>query len=283
MAFVAFLMSMRGDDVETIAAALGVDVPTAQAALDEASRTQTGMIADLRAEIPKEPSVVPASFTTRDGLVVRLTPDLATPDEPGVWSLIVGRTSVLDSDPLEQIIEHAADPHTAPMASILAAAERIDAANVLARTWEEDQPVDEEPEAHELFDESAPSSPPPPIPSRIVRKPGLAVLAQVPVATGEDALAALGFGNWNACPPPEEHVSILRYWRRRYGARLRAMADDILELDVAEPPMSFDAALPLAREQYAYAGDIVMQSEHDTIGVLAAALVGSRHWHFWWD
>ncbi len=96
-------------------------------------------------------------------------------------------------------------------------------------------------------------------------------------------MAILGWGDWNACPRPEEHVAILRHWRSRYGARLHAISTDTLELVVSDPPTTFANALVLAREQYAYASDIVDQGEHSSVGVLAAALVGSPHWHFWWD
>lgn len=284
LSLTAYLMAMRGDDVQTIADALGVDVPTVEAALERASEAQSGLFAQLRDAGPKERPPPPASFTTRDGLVVRLETDLAATGTPGVWPLIIARqVSMIDVDSLERIMEQAADPGIPPMAAILGAAERIDAAELLAGIWREDLEADDDPQALEMFDEAPPSLSPPPIPRPIVRRPGFAVVALVPVATGEEALAALGFGNWNACPPPAEHVAILRYWNRRFGVQLRAMAHDILELDVANPPTRFADAVALAREQYAYAGDIVMQAEHDTIGTLAAALVGSAHWHFWWD
>ncbi len=107
--------------------------------------------------------------------------------------------------------------------------------------------------------------------------------AVVPAEASEEVLAVVGWGGWNACPPPEEHVAVLRRWRSRYGAALKAMSTDTLELYVVRPPTTFDDALLLAREQYAYASDIVDQGEHPSVGVLAAALAGSDHWHFWWD
>lgn len=284
LSLTAYLMAMRGDDVRTIAGALGVDVATVEAALEQASQAQSGLLAQLRDSVPKERPPPPESFTTRDGLVVRLEPDLAAGKRPGVWPLIIARqVSVVDVDSLERIMEQSADASIPPMAEILGAADRIDAAELLEGVWRESLEADGDPHALEMFDESPPSSAPPPIPQPIVRKPGFSVVALVPVATGEEALAALGFGNWNACPPPAEHVAILRYWNQRFGVQLRAMAHDVLELDVANPPASFADAVALAREQYGYAGDIVMQTEHDTIGTLAAALVGSAHWHFWWD
>ena len=96
-------------------------------------------------------------------------------------------------------------------------------------------------------------------------------------------MAVLAWGSWNACPRPEEHVCVLRHWRTRYGAVVKSISTDTLELAVSDPPETFADALLLAREQYAYAPDIVDQGEHPTIGTLAAALVGSAHWHFWWD
>jgi hypothetical protein len=108
-------------------------------------------------------------------------------------------------------------------------------------------------------------------------------MAQVPAATPEDVLAVVGWGDWNACPPPEQHVAVLRSWRERYGARLQAMSHDTLELAVERPPADRAAAIALAREQFGYAEDIVVQWNHPTIGELAAALIGSDRWHFWWD
>jgi hypothetical protein len=87
----AYLMSMRGDDPETIAATLGVDVATVEAALERASQAQSGLLAQLRDAAPKERPVPPPSFTTSDGLVVRLETDLAAADRPGVWPLIMAR------------------------------------------------------------------------------------------------------------------------------------------------------------------------------------------------
>ena len=76
---------------------------------------------------------------------------------------------------------------------------------------------------------------------------------------------------------------MLRSWRLRYGADVKALSPDTVELTVGHPPTTFDDALVLARDQYAYAPDIVDQGEHGTVGALTAALVESTHWHFWWD
>jgi hypothetical protein len=138
-------------------------------------------------------------------------------------------------------------------------------------------------EAPSSLDEALPTQAQAPIRSRLIRDTGEAIVAQIPAGAGEEALAVLGWGGWNACPEPAQHVAILRYWRDRYGAVLQAMSHDTLELVVSHPPRDFDEAVPLARDQYAYASDIVDQGEHPTIGCLASALVGSHRWYFWWD
>ncbi len=275
----AYLMSLRGDDIETIAAELGVDVPTVERALEDAARARAGMVADIRQAVQLEQSALPPAFTTRDGLVVRLEPDLTAAGPPDHRRVAVGGLAFGGFDPVARVIDDARRTGTSPMAEILTTAGRLDHAAVLARLWHDGQPIDDEPEAYGIFDEARPSVPPPPIPTRIAPR----AIAFVPVASQEEVLAALGWGGWNACPGPAEHVAILRHWGRSYGAQLRAMSNDTLEFDVPNPPTTFEAALALAREQYAYAGDIVVQGEHDTIGALGAALVNSRHWHFWWD
>lgn len=94
--------------------------------------------------------------------------------------------------------------------------------------------------------------------------------------------AFLRYGNWNACPPAHVHVAVLRYWRRKYGIRLASAKFDTLEFSVARPPSTRSAALNLAREQYAYCNDIVDQGTGD-LATLAASLMESSYWYFWWD
>lgn len=96
------------------------------------------------------------------------------------------------------------------------------------------------------------------------------------------APAFMRFGGWNACPPPDVHVAVLRHWRERYGAELICVAADKLELRVARRPADRDAALELAWEQYAYCQDIVDQGV-GTLSNLAATLMVSPYWFFWWD
>lgn len=237
-------------------------------------------------------------ITTRDGLLIQrvLVPaedaegqwaQLArTAETAGQWPVILGNPLVPGIDELSRLLDDIASDRARPANQLLADAEALDARAVLDRRWDETLPIDEDEddqEAVEVFDESLPPGLVLPIPAPLTPTSGTATIALVPAAASEDVLALLGWGDWNACPPPEEHVAVLREWRRRYGAVVKAISPDTLELAVARPPTSFDDALVLAREQYAYAPDIVDQGEHSSVGALAAALVDSRHWHFWWD
>lgn len=107
-------------------------------------------------------------------------------------------------------------------------------------------------------------------------------ILRLPVVDGSEVPALLNWGGWNACPPPEYHVTALRSWRDRYGAELVALSFDVLELRVARRPADRDEALLLARELYAYCPDLVDQGS-GTLAPLAASLMTSSWWSFWWD
>lgn len=94
--------------------------------------------------------------------------------------------------------------------------------------------------------------------------------------------AAARFGNWNACPRPAVHCAVMRFWNDRYGAEIVAMTSDVIECVVTNPPKSRDEALTLAWQQYWYCEDIVTQGT-ETVSALAAGLVDSEYWYFWWD
>ena len=94
--------------------------------------------------------------------------------------------------------------------------------------------------------------------------------------------AYLRWGNWNGCPAPEFHVAALRSWRDRFGAELIGLSHDVMNIRVNRRPETRDAALDLAREQYVYCSDIVDQGVQ-TLSALAAVLMESDWWYFWWD
>ncbi|MCU0914498.1 MAG: DUF4253 domain-containing protein [Planctomycetes bacterium] len=108
------------------------------------------------------------------------------------------------------------------------------------------------------------------------------VICNVPTPRSWEVPAYLFFGGWNECPNPEEHVALLRYWHEHYGADVITLLGDAIECTVSRPPSEREAALALAREQFVYSPDIVMQGTQ-TLSALAAALCGGTTWFFWWD
>jgi hypothetical protein len=107
-------------------------------------------------------------------------------------------------------------------------------------------------------------------------------LLLVPASNMYEVPAHLGLGGWNDCPAAEYHVAAMRYWHGRYGAELVTVSGDVVELRVARRPTSRQEALELAREQYHYCPDIVEQGT-ESISGLAAMLMASDWWYFWWD
>lgn len=104
----------------------------------------------------------------------------------------------------------------------------------------------------------------------------------LPTANGWEAPAYLRWGDWNACPPPEYHVAALRDWHGRFGAELVGINGDSMDVRTRDLPRDRKQALALARDQYGYCPDIVDQGV-DSIAALAATLMASRWWFFWWD
>lgn len=96
------------------------------------------------------------------------------------------------------------------------------------------------------------------------------------------AFAHLGWGGWNDCPFPAEHCAMHRYWQSQWGAEVVSMTGSVVQCIVSRPPGTHEAALRLAREQYVYCYDIVEQGT-GSIAALAAGLVDSNYWYFWWD
>lgn len=104
----------------------------------------------------------------------------------------------------------------------------------------------------------------------------------MPTTVGHQIPGLLKWGGWNDCPPPEYHVAALRSWNQRYGAQLVTLSADVIELQVTRRPSTREEALALANEQYSYCGDIVDQGVGE-LSALAAILMESDWWFFWWD
>ena len=110
-------------------------------------------------------------------------------------------------------------------------------------------------------------------------------IAKVLTPNSFEALAHIGFGGWNDCPTDEEHVAILKWWFERYGAELFAIGGDTIECTVERPPATREDAIVLAREHLAYSPGTLNEFSITPASVpaLAAALLNSKHWLFWWD
>lgn len=107
------------------------------------------------------------------------------------------------------------------------------------------------------------------------------MIGLVPAGSGGAALAACGWlGAVNHTSVADIAV-IVGSWEERFGARLVGVGFDTLDLSVAAPPTTPAAALSVAAEHYAFCPDNIGGAEQ--LDEYAAALVGCRHWGFWWD
>ena len=107
-------------------------------------------------------------------------------------------------------------------------------------------------------------------------------LLVLPTHDPAEALGLLRYGGWNDCPPVEQHVAACRYWGQKFGYEPICVGHDTIEGRVRRRPADRQEALTLAREQYAYCADIVDQGV-ENVSALAAALMASDWWYFWWD
>jgi hypothetical protein len=117
----------------------------------------------------------------------------------------------------------------------------------------------------------------------VSRKPKkVACLAKIPTSRNWEAPAYIGMGGWNACPDSAVLTAFAKCWHERYGAEVVSITHDVMEFVVTKPPTTKEAALELAREQYVFCSDIVDQGVGD-VATLAATLLNSNYWYFWWD
>jgi Domain of unknown function (DUF4253) len=103
-----------------------------------------------------------------------------------------------------------------------------------------------------------------------------------PAGAAYEIPAFVGWGGWNENPRPEVHAAMLRKWNEKYGAELVGMTGDVLNVRVSRRPATKEEALALAEEMFHYCGDIVTQGVGN-LAVLAAMLMVSDYWYFWWD
>lgn len=108
------------------------------------------------------------------------------------------------------------------------------------------------------------------------------ILAYIPTAKPYEVFAWLPFGGWNDCPDAEDMIKVARYWYEKHSAVPVVISHDTLEFICRSRPHKKEAALALAKEQYALCPDIVDQGI-ETVGALADTLMQSTVWFFWWD
>jgi hypothetical protein len=104
----------------------------------------------------------------------------------------------------------------------------------------------------------------------------------IPTASSWEVPAYLRWGNWNACPAPEQHVAALRHWHERFGVELVGINRDTLNLRATRRPADRQAALALAGDQHRYCPDTIDQGA-GSLSALAAILMATDWWFFWWD
>lgn len=76
--------------------------------------------------------------------------------------------------------------------------------------------------------------------------------------------------------------AVLRSWESRFGARLlRIGGDATLQVLAKRPPHTPELARRLAAEHFAFADEVT--GTDDTVTSIAARVISSPIWEFWWD
>jgi Domain of unknown function (DUF4253) len=103
----------------------------------------------------------------------------------------------------------------------------------------------------------------------------------VPAARPADILPRLGWAGAANHRTASELAVVLRSWEDRFGARLLEVGFADIRLLVSRPPLTLDAAQPIAAEHFAFSDE----AHYGLRGVpeIARAIVNSPFWDFWWD
>ena len=111
------------------------------------------------------------------------------------------------------------------------------------------------------------------------------LLAKIPVRNPWEIAAWIPMGGFNDCPDPAVQTAVFHYWYEKYGAVPALVTYDNWEMELTNPPKTDEEAEELAKEQFAFCYDLVMQSAigWDKIRALASTLKNSSTWYFWWD
>jgi hypothetical protein len=198
-------------------------------------------------------------------------------DSSGHWPLILG-----DEDSLDVVTDNFEFHADETVASILERAEHFD-----SYRWRDERiegNPDEIEEPHGPWPEVQPAPQEFTLALDVLSSQPLpkVVLGLIPTTRCWEVPAFLKYGGWNDCPYAYEHVALMRTWWEQYGAQPVGMSSDVIEMLVPRGPADRDAALELARAMYVYCPDIVLQGTQ-TLEALAASLMNSDVWYFWWD
>ena len=109
-----------------------------------------------------------------------------------------------------------------------------------------------------------------------------AIIAKIPTKNPWELAAWIPMGGFNECPLPEEQVAVFRHWYEKYEAVPAVVSYDTWQMTLAKPPLSDEEAEALAKEQFAFCPDVVLQGT-ETIRALASTVKNSPAWFFWWD
>ena len=107
-------------------------------------------------------------------------------------------------------------------------------------------------------------------------------LVLVPTVRCWEVPGWLALGDYNEMPLPHVNAALLHRWHEAFGAEIVATLGDRIECRVERPPGSRETALALAREFFLYSPEFG-QEGYDDETQLAAALLVSQYWSFWWD
>lgn len=112
-------------------------------------------------------------------------------------------------------------------------------------------------------------------------------LGLVPADRGADALTTAGWlGPLNYDNDTAKFSAVVRDWEDRFGARVIGAGFASLDLSVAAPPATFDEALRVGAEHFAFCPDTLWPQspwQPDNLADYARGLVGTTSWKFWWD
>jgi hypothetical protein len=119
---------------------------------------------------------------------------------------------------------------------------------------------------------------------RLLEKAPAMRLGLVAAGCGAYAMTVAGWsGPVNYTNDTAEISAVLHGWEDRFGARvICATGAASLFLSVASPPTSYNQALRVAAEHFAFCPDNIVQSDYPLTGY-AGQLTGRDWWAFWWD